>query len=568
MAAERPSLDDLFLATRPKAPVEGKPSLDDLFQATRPKAGDGKTAAEPKTPYWPVKEDVPGIVASAAHGVTQGLTDIGREPISKIISGYPGESLERGFEAAKNPGRHFKEFARGGPAAAYKSILQTPLATPETAVGFPVAPRPVSSTGQLIGLGTEMLAGYGAGKGVAGAARRLAPGMEQAGTRIAQNILHPTGRFAKRSEKIAKTALDEGVLRGSAEGTRRAAQSNIDAYMDEVDRLAENSTAKISVSPALRRMDALTKWYKRRGDTPAAEKVMAVKNDIVRGERLTEPVFENVETSQFVMGPAGKSVKPQITEVFSKDMKGPLKQFQDRTKYQSVKNTKSGKYQKSDPLREILTDKTFVENPEDIVAMNVPGGAGVRPRKIVSISPKEEFELRPEIKGISRKETIKVGERPKEFSAKEVLRLRRDQDALMKTKKAAPYDSSTTSPEIMTRQEYTGGLRRSLGQAVPEIGEKNRKISKLIDVASVAKGRASVASRNNLLDIVDSGLSAGAVINPKLWIPIIARKLYQGGKGITARTLYAAGKAGKSDAIKRLPMANALAQGRRFLTQE
>lgn len=526
MATERPPIDSYFTSS-----IDKRPPINTYF------VGDGRTTVLPPKreasiyrkggiydqfgPNPPAFNPSPGKMAgfvqagadqpgSALPFVGQAGGGMAAGPVGGVGGAVAGEAVRQGLGRAfgvqsvplRESGRQFGQVAKN------------------------------AAIGEALGFGGGVIAEKGS--------KMLGPGAKNAAVRIAKNIIRPTGKYTKRGEKIATEALKEGVLRGSAEGTAKAAQRKIQPLMDEVNSIAASIKNKtMTAESGLRRMDALSKWYSGRGDSKSAARVLEIKDDIIRGERLMQPVFGEKETSQFVMGPASKQTTPQITETYSKDMTGGLKQFQDKARYESVQNPKTKKFQRSEPKREFLTPKTVVESPDDIVALNVPGGPSAKPRKIVSVSPKETFKLRPETKGVSKKETVQIGEKPREMSVKRGLDVRRGQDALLKTKKGdAGYLSDTNSVDIMARQEFTGGIRKDLAKASPEIAERNKRISALIDISKASGKRADVSSRNNLADLADSVIGTAAMLNWKALALLAGRKVYQGTKGAIARSLF------------------------------
>lgn len=127
--------------------------------------------------------------------------------------------------------------------------------------------------------------------------------------------------------------------------------------------------------------------------------------------------------------------------------------------------------------------------------------------------------------------------------ASRFLNVRRSGDAALK--KLTPgggFFSQTVPPGVEGRQEFLGGMRRALGKAIPEIGEKNQRISKLIDLANAASKRENVSSRNDLLGLKDYILAVGAKNNPDIWPILLAKKAWQGGQGLAARGMYNTGK--------------------------
>lgn len=380
----------------------------------------------------------------------------------------------------------------------------------------------------------------GAGAGMALNAAK--PAATNAAIRLSQNIIRPMGRLKNRGAQIAESALQEGVLRSGAKETQQAAQSKINSLMQQVDQIASGlKNQTITAEGAGRRMDALSVWYRRRGDPASAEKILTLKNNIMKGEGLTEPVMQTVLTplkqpeNGFVI-PAGSESKlttPTVQNV-------PLAA---KTKSGILKSVQAGEVPSAQNL----------ENADDVILQQRPN------KQVRLVAPKRETSIvkndirSPAVEGPATPSQIQVGTDYKELPVKKALEIRRNQDALLKTKKVGGgYHADTNSSEVLGRQEFTGAMRREIGKASPEIAKTNKRISSLIDIANAAKGRDSVSSRNNPIGLVDAMWIMEAVKNPKAIPFIFGKKAFQSGQSGIAKGLYRFGKgAPASNSIER-----------------
>jgi hypothetical protein len=100
-------------------------------------------------------------------------------------------------------------------------------------------------------------------------------GLEPAAIRISKNIIRPTGKYASRSEKIAKTALKYGTLRSTAGDTAERSKEIIEKKLNEVDSLAENANANISMRPAFKRAAAAARYWINEGKPDRAKSILS-----------------------------------------------------------------------------------------------------------------------------------------------------------------------------------------------------------------------------------------------------------------------------------------------------
>lgn len=613
---QRPSLDDLFLQNRPVTQqASGEPSLDDLFVSpnkSQPQKASGGV------PFLPVAEDIPGIAASAMHGATQGLTDVGREPISKIMSGYPGEMTERGAQIYKNPKRTLMQGAMEGPSGAVRSLLQAPLETPETKVGFPVAPQPRSIIGRLAGMGAEAAAGALTGEGIDAGVRRLAPSAERAGIGVVRRMIRPSGEFAESGDEISKALLDEGLVRGSKDKILSRTLHRGKELNDEIENIINQySNRRVSPDKALQYMRDVKAKYKGNAALDSVlSKVDEVINKISSEHNLKRPTYDTFEdagnsflikkgsdsklsspkiikkyesdNNQFVIrkGSESKSINPAIQKDFPLVLeKGKQKREPFRFAKRPLESVddyvdpSTGASVQKDVLGEALLSNSNIENPEDMFVL--PG----KNKKATVVYPKKETSVRSEdIRGPEPKTRMKsasmIDERVDRGHVQDILgpdnkkmivKQTGEAPNLMSLKQAqirkkgqyeVTYDSDAETPERTTRKAYARGLKEGIEGAVPEkdIAGKNKRIGLLSNAAEVLGKRLGVEKRNNAISLGDMVL-AGAL--PKA---AIIRKL--GGldrvQSLLARSLYEFPKNAKN-----LPRSLALTNtSRRLLAQE
>ena len=431
MAAIEQSLDDLFLP-RPKSALVKRANLDDLFIPKRsfPAALQAERAIlrQPSA----LERFVPPLFGLKALGqiAARGEAALAEPALTAVRRRYPifGEDVPEGGGLVRGiTGKTLSPRTPGGQTE-FGDVIEE---FGKRRFGIDV-PDPISAAGGLAAAtvltGGLPIAGKAALKAGAIPIKASQKAAGKGAVRIAQGILRPTGKFAKRSPRIAESALKEGVLRSSAEGTQKTAQSRIDKLMTQIDEIAEASNITSDLRPAFRRVAAAAKYWIGQGKPERAEKILNEVTSIAKAKRLS-------------------------------------------------------------------------------------------PEKVLS--------------------------------AKELLRLRRSEDeALKRLTPGGGFFRETLPADIEARQEFAGGLRKALAKASPEIGEKNKRISGLIDVAKTAGKRASVSSRNNLLDIIDYALGTAGLFNPKAMAALAAKKIYQGTKAGLARGLYGYSQFGKGSVKK------------------
>jgi hypothetical protein len=124
-----------------------------------------------------------------------------------------------------------------------------------------------------------------------------------------------------------------------------------------------------------------------------------LQEEIMTNPELQREVINQIEQSQFVMGGASKQVSPQITSMRKTRIEREVPSLSGKKRFESVR-TQKGRFGRSAPKGEVFTPNKFVESPENIVSLNIPA-QGAKTQKIVSVTPKTTYNIRPEVKGLS-----------------------------------------------------------------------------------------------------------------------------------------------------------------------
>jgi hypothetical protein len=290
------------------------------------------------------------------------------------------------------------------------------------------------------------LFGYGTGKAIEAGAQAVAPFAQKAAIRIAKNIIRPTGKLAKRSDILAKTALEEGLLSSNPQSMVKKVKAKGSQLQGEIDGLIDNfQGGKLNYESALKRMDALARKYRSLGAFDDADKVLKVKNQIIEGGNLRQPVM---------------GVTSEVDEL-----------------------------------------------------------------------------------GIPKEKITKIGEKPREVTASQMNKRKREEYRYLEGKRQnGGWMSDTSTPEIVARQEFAGGTRREIARNIPEVDPLNRRFGNIIDLGKAVEGRANVGTRNDIMSLGDIVLAS----NPKTVPLMFARKAWQGARGFGAKSLYGLERFGKN----------------------
>ena len=425
MAAERPTIDQFMQSIQPK-----RPSIDD-FMASRgyspkreesiySKGGIYDQFGENPPTFNPSIGRFGGFVQTGAEQPGTALPFIGQAtggflgPIGGVVGALTGEAIRQGVGrrfGVQNDANVSKQFKQAGKNAVMGEIV-----------------------------------GYGSGKAIEQGVKTFGPAAKKAAIRIAKNIIRPTGRLAKRSDILAETALKEGVLSSSSQSMINKVKAKGSQLQTEIDSLIDNyKGGTMNAESALRRMDALARKYRQLGAFEDAEKVLKVKNQIIEGGNLRQPIM---------------GVVSDVNEV-----------------------------------------------------------------------------------GMPIEKTVKVGEKPREMTGKQITKRKREEYRYLEGKRAnGGWNADTSTPEILARQEFAGGLRRETARAIPQVDTLNRRFGNIIDLGKAVEGRANVGTRNDIMSLGDLVLAS----NPKTLPLALSRKAWQGARGFGANSLYGLEGSGKN----------------------
>lgn len=214
-------------------------------------------------------------------------------------------------------------------------------------------------------------------EGLTRGAGRIIP---KVSNRIMNAVLNPGREVLKKNPTLGLQALEAGIT-GSKEAMLSKSDDLIKFYESQIDEILKNSNKRINAKNVINALDE-AKASAIKGLKPEdANAIETVKQNFIK----QLPSKEIVKESGFVMGPAGKQVSPQVTKLKGASVKNKIAE--------PSYNPEKGEYS-----RQIVTPRTFVENPNDIVSLHNPG-KGTNARRLTTISPKETYSIRPETRG-------------------------------------------------------------------------------------------------------------------------------------------------------------------------
>lgn len=311
--------------------------------------------------------------------------------------------------------------------------------------------------------------------------------------RIIKSYIKPTGKMAEKSDEIAETILREKLTKGSMTQMLEKALPRMRNVLKEVDSIiSKYGHKRATAKKALQYLDNLeSKYLSGQADPDAAKIVRETKQKLIESYGLKEPVFGEVEKGAFVMGGETRSVTPKKNVVYK-------------------------------------------EQTADLGA----GKMKISPEKKVTILQETKYRHEPYVKGSSKKVIEQTGEKLKKFKLSQIQTQKRGQYQNL----AGKYEQETPSPEVTTRKEFARGQKETIEEKLPRepIKQKNEQVEKLLDVIEAISDRLPKDERNNLLGFVDSVLAGGAILSPKMTIPLVGRKILGSGKvrNFIARKLF------------------------------
>lgn len=337
----------------------------------------------------------------------------------------------------------------------------------------PLAAGEGAATSYLFGKGTEAV-GKGFQKGLEFA--------KSGGARVINSLIKPLlkdfsyGKNPGRSvaqERIVANSLDELAVK------IKEKSDEIGNKIGQILRKPENASKRINLSQAVDPIDnAIANASKHpKTNRSLIERLQNLRDDIFG----VSPEPNPEKTGRFVIlqGSESKAVSPQITKTYSSDIRGPLR---------SLRGEKS---------KEIFTPRKYVENPEDIVALNLPK-QGAKTQKLVSVSPKEEVTRRAEeIVGGYVPTSPEITNKLKSVTPVEAAAFKADIGDLTKWTGAASDDQIVNKA---LKQTY-GVIKQKINAAVPETVKLNETYADLRSAEIATKYRDKIGSRQNLMSI-------------------------------------------------------------------
>lgn len=518
MVAPRPALDQIFSEN------SIRPSLDDLFMLrNRPPAEEIRArnnsdyiseqfGVNPKTynplsgihfgPFAPSAKQ-PGSALPIAGQAVGNVVGAGMGVPGSVVGGMAGalggEVVRQGIGGmfgVQDPSQSIRQF---------KDLTKRAAFGEATGVGFNLASRPLRA-------GAE---------------------------RIMWNYLRPSTKLAKEHPNIASKALDFGVG-----GNQGRALGRIERMIGErADRLNEiikqNPDARVSMKNAFGYLDdeiAKARFAQADEQVLALE---ALKQQFI--DDYLVPTFGEKEVAQFVMrGPSSPGPARYSTQVT------PQKTSFSVRKMSPSQRREAGMIGGKGPR--IVTEKTSLESPTDIIAMKQSGKRGV------AVTPKTTRQILPEVRGESRKQIVRTGQKMRPVSVEEAqLRKQAQYENLTKRRAGGGYGADTKSTDITGRQAYARGLKDDIVDVLGgEATRLNADMSSGMAIREALTDRIPVNMRNDIISLSDSVLGGMAYSNPKVLGLMTARKLLKNplaGSGM-AHSLNAASHLGSPLAMK------------------
>lgn len=344
-------------------------------------------------------------------------------------------------------------------------------------------------------------AGTAAGEGIF---RSLSKVAEPVANRIMNSVIRPGVDVLKKNPRFGLDALEAG-LSGSREGMISQADKIIGQSEDAVGKIIGNSKKRINADRIIKALEDI-KANADLGLKP--EDVSAVES--VKQNFIDKIPIKTVDESRQFVTSVGKKTSPQITSISGSKI------------HQSIAEPRfdpeAGKY-----VREIVTPKSFLENPEDIISLHKPGGLK---RTLTTISPKTSYSMDaltgPEYK-ISKEVYDPLGLTLKEGQAMKKAIYSETPDAAFK--RSISENPGTTE----ARRKIASLIRQEIGQAEPSTMPILRKESTAIQARKALMQSLANSQRNVILPKL-AGMGAGSLA--AVGNPLAAAGVLAGDRGI------------------------------------
>lgn len=568
--AERPSLEQIYNQTRLE-----RPSLEQIYIGTRDgqvddlKKGKNHLIATSRQIQQRKQEQFgenprelnAGMGFRDPFAYAGGVSVAGKQP--GMVLPYVGQMLGSMATSPAGPvamagggmaGANAGEFVRQSMGRAMGLEY-----TPEGTIDRYKKVNQDAAIGELVGLGVPVV-----GKMAEKAYDYLSPMAKKAGINFVKRIVRPTGQKylelshdtntgnMLKSDDLAESMLKHGIVRGNKEKMLNLTMEKAQKLNNQIDDIIfKYEDSKVSPKQIFIELDQVKSKYSKAGSPEDVARVNKLQANIAEAHELYVPVYKDIETGQFVIqkGSPSKLVSPKLNkeeiitkpkDVVQRNLKtgrfekvtvretdSPHGQFQGKVKYDVVRDKKTGRMKRGARKREILTDRAYIESPDDIVAMNIPSDKFKR-QKIASVYPERAEVPSEQLYGQPKRVRTKVGNEYRNLTAKEAQDLKQGQYRHLESKRVGGgYDASTTSAEIEARQAIARGYRKAIEDAIPNenIGDINKSLGELLEAGRVIARQSNVADRNNMFGLVDSMLLGAAPVEPTTLSVLGLRKI-------------------------------------------
>lgn len=216
-----------------------------------------------------INAQAPNIYQGAGNIIGAGVGAVATLPTGGIVNPESGAAMGGAV-------------GRGG-YEAYRQVLdKEPFSLPKIKHEFQTG-----MTGELLG--------HGIVKGL----QKAVPWSAKTAKDLILSYLKPKGELAEKGGEIAKTILDEGLAKGNMGEMLSSASDKAQKLTQQVDDIISKYAGRQgNAKAALARLDGLASEYHQAGDPQSAEAINKLKENLIQGRTLNQPVKGSVSSTE------------------------------------------------------------------------------------------------------------------------------------------------------------------------------------------------------------------------------------------------------------------------------
>lgn len=300
--------------------------------------------------------------------------------------------------------------------------------------------------------------------------------------RLMLSIMKPAREAIKKNPQMGVEAVEQGIF-GTKSGMVSKAEKLIKNYENEISSKIKGRPERINAKKIIDELEGLKSKAIQGLKPEDAKAIEEIKQYFI--EKIPQ---KTVRESRGFVTTVGKKTTPQTTTT-KIIPKGVTPEFDKPT----------GEY-----INKIQTSKQFIENPEDIVALEI-AGKGASPRKIISASPKTEYKI----------SALKSPEYSTSTKVFDPLGMNLESGQAMKKAIYSETPGSAFSRQINelpgkteARRTIASSLRRQIGKAAPDVMPILRKESVAIGAKEALENRLANEAKQMIIGKL-GGMGAG-----------------------------------------------------------